>query len=427
MRAYLSSSSIFCSFLFLWFLTYPLSYVFIRYLGVELQQPITFGVNEINSALCISLFSLLLFIFFSRSIQSNFSLTERKRPENFYIVMSLIPIIGMCLHFLYEVELFSTGIRNFANSNSMRSNSTFYFFFVDLITPATIMFITLFEVKSKADRRVYLFFILFLLIISFLLGQVFYSRRYLALPVFALGVHFVVKKRLMKYLILLTICSCLFSPVLNHLRQLSVTDEKNEIVSDRARTRFDMNVKPLKNSFIQSLSSSYEGLNHLSEYFKKAGLGKIIWGHDYGVSNTFNLILSNVPRFMWPSKPQLTGSVDQQSFIYPKISQDPKSMSTFPPGYIVDFIFGFGFIGLVLFTAFFTFLFSTVDKVLSRGHVDMNYFLSIFAFINLFNFLRGGTSYIGNFLSPLFIALLLLGFERIKSLFLIKNLRKNKL
>ena len=145
-----------------------------------------------------------------------------------------------------------------------------------------------------------------------------------------------------------------------------------------------------------SIGSTFEGVEHLANYFEIATADKLILGVDQGISWLFNSGLSLMPRALWESKPYLYGSVSQQAFLYHEMYQTGYGQTTLPPGFIVDAIFGFGFIGIFLFGFFYAYLFRYLDKVLfSRTEwFRYDYLIAATIYINMFNLVRGGTAVI---------------------------------
>ena len=101
--------------------------------------------------------------------------------------------------------------------------------------------------------------------------------------------------------------------------------------------------------FITSITSTFEGIEHLANYLSTASFKQILFGVDQGLSWLFNLGLAIIPRFLWQSKPYLYGSVAQQEFIYPFMYESGPGQSTLPTGIVVNSMFGFGIFLIIIF------------------------------------------------------------------------------
>lgn len=420
-KDFISPSSFFSSFFLLWVICYPLNYCFIKYVGVAQQLPVGYGPSDLNMSLGLSFFAFLVFIGCKILISGHTFLPGQNfEVNNQDILISLLLPLAAFLIFLSSQNLWSAELGYLNDAISIRNASTTLFFMVDLIIPSTMLFIALYDPKSFREKLCFGAVLLILLGISFYLGQVFYSRRYLAMPLMALLVHLLIKNGKHKFLILITVFSITLSPLFNQIRALTAPASPEQLTADRfldgekglGRNKLEQAKKHFL-PFLQSVSSTYEGSGHLAQLVSMSKNSDLLWGIDKGLSNVFNLGLSNVPRRIWKNKPELSGSIYQQSVLYPESAKNPNSMSTFPSGYIVDFMFGFGVWGILLFSLLFAWLFSTLDNFLNAKK-SVCYFLAIFAFVNLFNFFRGGTAYIGNFLSPVFMIFIVVSVKRIR-------------
>jgi hypothetical protein len=116
-------------------------------------------------------------------------------------------------------------------------------------------------------------------------------------------------------------------------------------------------------------------------------------GIDQGKSWAYNTFLGLVPRAVWPDKPIAYGSVKQQEYIYPEWFESGHSKGAIiPVSFAVDFLFGFGVAGAVVLSL----LAGAALGVLQRRLWDQSaeavvVALSLYSYVFLFNFVRGGT------------------------------------
>lgn len=168
----------------------------------------------------------------------------------------------------------------------------------------------------------------------------------------------------------------------------------------------------LKFSII-SISSSFEGADHLAALLEKASWRQLFSGVDFGKSWLYNVGLALVPRAAWPNKPAIYGSVAQQQFLYSEMYRNGPATVTLPLSLPVDFLFGFGLVGALVLC----FFLGKILAVLQIGMWNANAqpvtrAIALFCFVNAFNLVRGGTAMIQGLFIFLVVAALIIGMRR---------------
>ena len=171
--------------------------------------------------------------------------------------------------------------------------------------------------------------------------------------------------------------------------------------------------------FIQNIASSYGLVDHLSAYLGRVTPMEFFFGVDYGVSWGYNVLLALIPRAIWADKPLHYGSVAIQKWLYPHMYDEKKATMTLPPSFIVDFIYGFGILSLLI-------LCFGVGRFLAWAHVglrqglqpynDTRFVLSLFLMAYMFNLVRGGTGFVQPFVLMLSVVALMHGIKSLREL-----------
>jgi len=235
------------------------------------------------------------------------------------------------------------------------------------------------------------------------------SRRMIATFVLCLIVLFSLKNPRQWWLPLSAIGSTfLLSPVLQIIRYLDVGELLAgsigfwESFSNLRENRF----------FLTTISSSFEGVDHLAQLIQKGGISGILFGFDGGVAWIFNAGLALIPRAIWSNKPLIYGSIAEQFYLYPEMYNQGAATVTLPPSFIVDFLFGFGIvIGLGLCFLMGRF-FAILSEILwGRGGSSSLSAIALFTFVNIFNFVRSGTGMIPGLTIFLGVCSFVLGFR----------------
>lgn len=164
---------------------------------------------------------------------------------------------------------------------------------------------------------------------------------------------------------------------------------------------------------LQSLASSFEGAEHLARYIERGGEKSILWGEDMGQSWLFNAGLALVPRQLWKAKPVEAGSVAQQCWLWPKACPATRRDAAYiPPGFAVDFLFGFGVLGAALLALATGRFLGLVHRNMWYGTNPWKISVSVLVYVYLFNLARGGTAFLQMLIPMVALAMMTWGIPR---------------
>ena len=270
-------------------------------------------------------------------------------------------------------------------------------------------------IQQNRIRESFRFFFLTtaaVLSISIIFSMTLTSRRYIAEPVLGLLIVFLVSRKkgvgLAVLAILATFLAAPFLQLFRYIDVASVTTLDLDVVEHFSKL-VDLRFA------LTSLSSSFEGIDHLTAYLQKSGWFGFIFGTDGGLSWLFNIALSLIPRTLWVDKPEIYGSVAQQHFLYPWMYADGAATTTIPVSYITDFIYGFG----VMAGLFMAFMLGHLLKIFHEylWNRDSHFILkglSLFVFINMFNVIRGGTGFLQSVIMLILVCIIMYGLRPVK-------------
>ncbi|MCR4378615.1 MAG: glycosyltransferase family 4 protein [Rhodospirillales bacterium] len=140
------------------------------------------------------------------------------------------------------------------------------------------------------------------------------------------------------------------------------------------------------------IHSSFEGIEHLVRLFERANWIELLIGVDQGLSWLFNFGFGLIPRVIWVNKPVIYGGMEQFHWLYPEIFKGNFADATIPMSFAVDFSFGFGLpFALVIAYAFGRLLGAAERTFWDEASHPAQVALSLFIFIYMFNWVRGGT------------------------------------
>ena len=144
---------------------------------------------------------------------------------------------------------------------------------------------------------------------------------------------------------------------------------------------------------IQQIASTYGLADHLATYIHKAGWHDFVLGKDHGRAWLFNIILAYVPRAVWQTKPIQYGSVAIQKWLYPDMFDKQAVTMTLPPGFVVDFLYGFGIIPALIISYFLGKWLGFLRSILwGNEYVNAAVLaVSLCVMAYMFNLVRGGT------------------------------------
>lgn len=259
------------------------------------------------------------------------------------------------------------------------------------------------------------------LVACILIGVLLGSRRDIVLGIVALVLAFALVRERFWWLAPMSFVGSVFLVLPASLLKNIVTVDYNsfsetirlskESLLDHLR---DFSNSPIKDS-LRDIFSTYEGINHLGQFLLSASWKQILFGIDQGISWVFQAGLGLVPRLFWPSKPTIYGSGAQQAFLYPETIQEGEGLLTvaFPVGIGVDFMYGFGLIGLVVLSFCLGRVFRFFDTALhEQSRNDFVQAASLFSLVMMFNLLRSGTAMIQSLLIFFAAYILIFGIRR---------------
>ncbi|WLQ15457.1 hypothetical protein O5O45_05925 [Hahella aquimaris] len=389
----------------LWIIYFPFRGVLIDQGIISLQV----SRDWLESELIISLFVAFLFWLFAFLGYLSFSVAnqpffyKRENPVNFPGIKVLL-LVGLAWVFLFNRVIHEGVFVPFQGNeqNEMRTGGGHIFLFSELYLNAFFSYVCMvFIYKNKpAKDGVFLAVVMAVLITSLIMTVALASRRIISMTIFVLAVCYILRRRRGAALAPALILSSIFlAPLLQTLRY---TDPYLFISEDVSISKIILSAFAMRN-FLTSLSSSFEGIDHLAAFLEKVDLNQLLFGVDGGGAWLFNLFLGAVPRAIWSGKPEIYGSISEQQFLYPWMYANGSATTTLPSSFVVDFMFGMGFFVGILFS----FFLGRLLKILyvKLWSLDENYAgksISIFVLANLFNIVRSGTG----FAQPLIIFLI---------------------
>lgn len=232
--------------------------------------------------------------------------------------------------------------------------------------------------------------LLFIIIIfSVWVSGALYSRRFIAAIVLAIVILHVMRNIKLWPLAVASVFATVFAAsILDFLRQLPFLSKEvhsYQSVSDVINNIFI-------NRFLTLVSSSFEGIDHIARMFEKASWGQLATGIDHGVSWLFNSGLALVPRAIWSSKPINYGGIEQFHWLYPDAFREGFATAGIPMSFAVDFSFSFGLpFAVIVAYAFGRLLGAAERNFCDQASHPAQIALSLFIFVYMFNWVRGGT------------------------------------
>jgi len=151
--------------------------------------------------------------------------------------------------------------------------------------------------------------------------------------------------------------------------------------------------------YLQNTVSTFEGVEHLARFIDRGGWTSLLTGVGHGEEWLFNAGLALIPRQLWTNKPVIAGSTAEQCWLWPDQCPGTRWDAAYlPPGFAVDFVFGFGIVGAGLLAWIAGWLLGKAHVALWQSAGLMSTALGLFSYVFLFNFIRGGTSFIQSLL-----------------------------
>ena len=393
------SQAVVCHFWYftlIWMIAFPLRAVLIGYDFVEVNPliPVERDPDVLGAALAVSLLLWGLAYLGFVSVSPRISVAARSgghQPAVWRSIVILALTVGLAMLFLSRTVMVGGEYRAFEGSEQLeaRVGAGAFFLMAELFSFAAVVYVVRALVDSPygvRSSRWILYGIVFAL--ALLMTVAINSRRVLGIVLFVMAVEYSLRKPHRWAVCWLGVVgSIALAPVFQMVRYLDVRLLLNGTVA--VSELFD---PVTARSFLTALSSTFEGVDHLVEFLRRASLPQLIVGVDGGVAWLINAGLALVPRAIWPAKPLVTGSVAEQLFLYPEMFVEGPAVTTLPPSFVVDFAFGCGIpVGLLL-----AFLLGRVLAVLWQDLWNRDAPLparavSLFVFVNVFNIVRGGT------------------------------------
>lgn len=147
--------------------------------------------------------------------------------------------------------------------------------------------------------------------------------------------------------------------------------------------------------YLQATASSFEGGEHIGQFLFRGGWRALMLGVDRGEAWLFNFGASMIPRQVWPDKPVVAGTTAEQCWLWPDQCPGTRWDTAYlPPGFVVDFLYGFGVLGAFVLAFVSGWLLARAHMLLWAGRRILPVLISICTYIFLFNFVRGGTAFV---------------------------------
>lgn len=378
-------------FSFFFVLAYPVRYQLIE-AGIPIQSPGMPDRESFQLALCLSfVFWLIVFLIYSFVAPFVFSVeapsyrlsTQYVLPRQGMLKIALV--IMLLVSFNYYFKLFQgvgfqlVGYYAGGEQHEARIGGGVDFFAGEIYEIAFVLF--LFLVRKRADFfSVSFFFAVFL--ISFISTILLATRR----PMYLIG-----------YYVLMYMFLCDQSSVLKRVVLaafpivLSLMAPIGQYVRYSFMSLVDNGAPSIGwGSALTALGSTFEGAEHLARYIEVIDTRQLLFGVDYGAAYVFKAGLSLFPRAVWVDKPLLYGAVEQQDFLW----STGYGVTTLPPGIVVDALYGFGAFGFVFYSCLVGFFLRWIENTLfhMRGERIFSLAIAVYAYVYMFNFIRGGTS-----------------------------------
>lgn len=451
----------------LWFLAFPL-HAWLLYQGwVDTQQHVVLTEGALMAAVLVSIVSLLVVYFgmrTGRSLQPEQAFESKSfsaKPERVSAVLMVLIVLAAFFlsQTVFQQGTFTPFIGN--EQNEARVGNGPLFMLSELLIYGLIVAIPTLLTSGWQKAQWWLLLLIFLagLVFALFMGIALTSRRVIVLPLFALALAWLYtyskNPNLRAVLGATLLASTVFAtPILQVVRYIATPqapiersiDERS--IDERSLAYYCrwlgrtptpqkaviiLNAKGAERTIsgmssiiptklcdesnygffmpVQNIASSYGLVDHLATFLSKATLSEMIFGVDHGIAWSYNMVLSMVPRVIWADKPLHYGSVAIQKWLYPEMYEANPVTMTLPPSLFVDFLYGFGFLSLLILCFGLGRFFSLVHVWLLSGLQPANYIRFIVGLnlmAHMFNLVRGGTGFV-QLLIPLVIVMFLTG------------------
>lgn len=401
----------------LWFVSFPFRAVLISFDLIDLQVARLWNWEELAPSVVLSFLfwvsTYLGYVSMEDNRHSKIHTMTENLPSSLRGQTVVLITIILSILFLYKSVFQSGEFKAFIGNeqNEARVGKGWFFLLSELFTLSSVaylgrvMHVRRTMILSKVDLVIYLVVALLSVLISVAIN----SRRVMAFLMFTMVVVYSIRGR-NRWLLpaFAIIASFLLSPVLQEVRYIDAVG----IMSGDISLSESFSIIGQSRHFLTTLSSSFEGVDHLAVYMEKVGWFQLLTGVDGGLSWIYNAILSFLPRTLWVNKPEIYGSVAQQYFLYPEMYASGAAQTTFPPSFVVDFSFGYGvFLGLCLCWILGRFLALMTIALWDNASNAPTKAIALYVFINMFNIVRGGTGFVQSLLMFTVMTGFVLGFR----------------
>jgi len=454
----------------LWFLAFPL-HAWLLYQGwVDTQQHVVLTEGALTAAVLLSLFSLLVVYFGMRtgrsfqlepSFKSESPGVKPGRVSSVLMVLMVLVVIFMS-QTVFQQGTFTPFIGNEQNESRVGNGPLFMLselFIYGLIAAIPAL---LTSGQRKGQWRLLLLIFAVGLVFAIFMGIALTSRRVIVLPLFALALawlyiypkHPQVRAVLGATLLASTVFAAPAlqvvryvatpqTPIERSIDERSIADycrwAERTPIPQKAVTILDTrgaerSISGMSASVttklcdesnygiylsVQIVASSYGLVDHLATFLHKAAPSELIVGVDHGIAWSYNMALALVPRAIWPDKPLHYGSVAIQKWLYPEMYEDKPVTMTLPPSFVVDFLYGFGLLSLLI-------LCFGLGRLLVLAHVwllcglqpgdHIRFIAGLFLMAYMFNLVRGGTGFVQALIPMLAVMLIMYGGKAMRQL-----------
>ena len=312
---------------------------------------------------------------------------SQERPLQIFIAVGVIALISIA-------GLILIGPKNLTDFNglqyqSSRLGSGFLWLLPEFILYAVFAFAG--WLITRRHERLELLDVIVLLVIigiTFWVSGALYTRRIIAGGVLAVVILAMMRKRslwpLGMFAVFATVFASLFLDMIRLLAAVAYGGQPADFI--------DMQLDMFINRPLQIVTSSFEGVDHVARLLDKASATELLVGVDQGLSWLFNAGLALVPRAIWASKPVIYGGTEQLHWLYPDLFTGNFSSASIPTSFVVDFSFAFGLpFALVMAYVFGRLLGASERTFWDRASHSAQVALSLFIFVYMFNWVRGGT------------------------------------
>lgn len=459
----------------LWFLSFPL-HAWLLYQGwVDTQQHVVLTESALTAAVLLSLVSLLV-VYFGMRTGRSFQPEQAFKSESIStrpgrVCSVLIVLMVLAAFFLsqtaFEKATFTPFIGN--EQNESRVGNGPLFILSELFIYGLIAAIPALLTSGQQKAQWWLLLLIFVtgLLFAFFMGIVLTSRRVIVLPLFALALawlyiyfkHANVRAVLGATLLASTVFA---TPALQVVRYVATpqtpiersidersidersiadycrwiertpTPQKAVTILDAKgaeRTISGMGASVTTKlcdesnwsiySAVQNIASSYGLVDHLATFLHNAAPSELIAGVDHGIAWSYNMVLAMVPRAIWPDKPLHYGSVAIQKWLYPEMYKDNPVTMTLPPSFVVDFMYGFGLLSLLVLCfglgRFFSLAHVWLLSGLQQG-TQIRFVVGLFLMVYMFNLVRSGTGFVQALIPMSVVMLMMYGGKSMRQL-----------